>query len=85
MKIAADLLPIGSEIIVGDTQTSEGRILNADFQKYLFAYFEELNSGQTGWGMDFLGWLSVTKGWVYKGIGKGLQRFVKEQALEEEE
>jgi hypothetical protein len=37
------------------------------FKKYFFEYFEELSSGQTGWGVSFNQWVSAVKGWKHLG------------------
>lgn len=35
------------------------------FHRYLFEYFENLSSGQSGWGMNFHDWLAMVKGWEH--------------------
>ena len=52
------------------------------FRRYLFEYFEELTSGQCGWGISFINWLEVIKGWKHHGLnyykpGKILDKYVK--------
>ena len=48
------------------------------FRRYLFEYFEELTSGQTGWGVSFNEWVCVVKGWKHIG-GTEYKRIHKER------
>lgn len=66
MKTQNDFLdqaePVGAQVKLGK-DTPRGRLASSHFQKLLFQYFEELNSGQTGWGVSFTTWLKYIKGW----------------------
>jgi len=52
---------------------------HAQFQKYLFEYFQELNSRQTGWGVSFNDWVGAVKGWKHLGMDK----YEKEHGIRE--
>jgi hypothetical protein len=48
--------------------TPEERLTQKLFKEdYLFEYFKQLSTGQTGYGISFIGWLSVAKGWTHIG------------------
>lgn len=64
-----DCAPIGFVVQIGSA-TPEQRIAKSDFNRYLFQYFEEISSGQTGWGVDFNAWLEMRKGWKHHGSKK---------------
>ncbi len=59
--------PIGTIITLHPAETARTRLARAFFSKQLFLYFEQLVSGQTGWGISFTGWLE-TYGWKIKGL-----------------
>ena len=59
------------------------KLASADFQRYLFNYFEELTSGQTGWGIDFISWLKISKGWKHLGLRK-FERECSEEDLSDD-
>jgi len=65
----ADEAPIGTIVQIG-RDTPDERIARAEFHRYLFQYFEQLTSGQTGWGVDFNAWLEMTRGWKHHGRKK---------------
>ena len=68
---------IGTIIRIGQKTVNE-RIATNQFKKYLFQYFEELNSGQTDWCVSFKGWLEITYGWKCIGINE-YQRILIEE------
>jgi len=65
----ADEAPLGTIVQIG-RDTPDERIAGSEFHRYLFQYFEQLTSGQTGWGVDFNGWLEMTRGWKHHGRQK---------------
>mgnify|MGYP006352244651 CR=1 FL=1 len=65
----ADASPLGTIVQIG-RDTPDERIARAEFHRYLFQYFEQLTSGQTGWGVDFNAWLEMTRGWKHHGCKK---------------
>jgi hypothetical protein len=65
----ADEAPLGTIVQIG-RDTPDERIARAEFHRYLFQYFEQLTSGQTGWGVDFNAWLEMTQGWKHHGRKK---------------
>lgn len=68
-----DLEPLGAKVSLWgsrDKFTARQRLAEIVFQRYLFQYFGELQSGQTGWGIDFHGWLEISKGWKHLGSGE---------------
>ena len=77
-------LPIGSKIKLGE-DTPEQRLAKGQFHRYMFEYFEEITTGQTGWGVSFMDWLQSAKGWENLGLD-GYQRvFSRILSMEEEE
>ena len=54
--------PIGTVIALSD-DSSKGRSAKRIFNQWLFEYFEQLSTQQTGWGISFIEWLKITKGW----------------------
>jgi hypothetical protein len=62
----ADSAPIGTVVQLG-RNTPDERVARSEFHRYLFQYFEQLVSGQTGWGVDFNVWLEMTRGWKHHG------------------
>lgn len=67
IPIPIETAPVGTIVQVG-SKTPDERITHAEFHRYLFEYFEQLSSGQTGWGMDFNAWLEMVKGWKHLGL-----------------
>jgi hypothetical protein len=65
----ADEAPLGTIIQIG-RDTPDERIARSELHRYLFQYFEQLTSGQTGWGVDFNAWLEMTRGWKHHGRRK---------------
>jgi len=65
----ADEAPLGTIVHIG-RNTPDERIAHSEFHSYLFQYFEQLTSGQTGWGVDFNAWLEMTRGWKHHGRKK---------------
>jgi hypothetical protein len=65
----ADEAPLGTIVQIG-LETPDERLARSEFHRYLFQYFEQLNSGQTGWGVDFNAWLEMTRGWKHHGRRK---------------
>jgi hypothetical protein len=65
----ADEAPLGTIVQIG-LGTPDERLARSEFHRYLFQYFEQLNSGQTGWGVDFNAWLEMTRGWKHHGRRK---------------
>lgn len=65
----ADEAPLGTIIHIG-RETPDERLAQAEFHRYLFQYFENLSSGQTGWGVDFHAWLEMSRGWKHHGRKK---------------
>lgn len=65
----ADEASLGTIVQIG-LGTPDERIARSEFQRYLFQYFEQLTSGQTGWGVDFNSWLEMTRGWKHHGRKK---------------
>ena len=61
--------PLGTIVQIG-RDTPDERIARSEFHCYLFQYFEQLTSGQTGWGVDFNAWLEMTRGWKHHGRKK---------------
>ena len=54
--------PLGTVIALHPCETPRTRLARAFFQKELFSYFEQLASGQCGWGICFNDWLEMN-GW----------------------
>jgi hypothetical protein len=54
--------PVGAVVTV-ERETPRGRLASLYFNKLLFQYFQELANGSTGWGVDFIAWLHISKGW----------------------
>ena len=65
----ADEAPLGTIVQIG-SDTPDERIARSEFHRYLFQYFEQLTSGQTGWGVSFNAWLEMIKGWKHHGRKK---------------
>lgn len=65
----ADEAPLGTTVQIG-CDTPDERIARSEFHRYLFQYFEQLTSGQTGWGVDFNAWLEMARGWKHHGRKK---------------
>jgi hypothetical protein len=65
----ADEAPLGTIVQIG-IETPDERLARSEFHRYLFQYFEQLTSGQTGWGVDFNAWLEMTRGWKHRGRRK---------------
>ena len=60
----------GTIVDISDDEKSINHAVKIQFKKWLFEYFEELNSGQCGWGINYIEWLEVTKGWKCLKWGK---------------
>ena len=74
-------IPLGTIIdLYGDSGTE--RLAKANFKRYMFEYFQELNSGQCGWGIDFITWLEISKGW--KKEEDNLSSYKRVMSCEEE-
>ena len=71
--------PLGAEVNL-DKDTPRGRVAKDYFNKLLFEYFEQLSSGQSGWGTTFMGFLYY-RGWSHLG----LKKFVRIRSVEEDE
>jgi hypothetical protein len=69
IPIPIESAPVGTIVQVG-SKTPDERIARAEFNRYLFEYFEQLSSWQTGWGVDFNAWLKLVKGWKHLGLRK---------------
>ena len=67
MRFIADDAQPGTIVKIGHNTPNE-RLAKAAFNRYLFEYFEQLSSGQTGWGVDFNTWLEMVKGWKPLGF-----------------
>lgn len=62
---------IGSILIIDEKLTDfKSWKEREQFRKYLFEYFEELTSGQCGWGVSFNDWVGAIKGWHHLGWNK---------------
>lgn len=72
--------PIGT-IIDLNADNGESRIAKAAFEKWLFEYFHNLSTGQTGWGISFRDWLRMIKGWEHIE----LRKFKRVLSVEEED
>ncbi len=60
----------GTTVDIDDDEKPINHAAKLQFNKWLFEYFEELNSGQCGWGINYLKWLEITKGWKHLGYRK---------------
>lgn len=58
--------PIGTRITLSPNDTARVRLANHFFHGEMFRYFENLASGQTGWGISYNGWLRM-RGWKLIG------------------
>lgn len=58
--------PIGMKVKL-EKETPRGRLAQFQFDKWMFEYFRELNDGSTGWGISFMSWLEIAKGWRHLG------------------
>ena len=65
----ADDYPAG-KILDLTLDTPESRIAKADFKHYQWEYFERLSNGSTGWGVSFIAYLELIKGWKHLGRRK---------------
>ena len=72
--------PLGTVVQIGRDTLAE-REAAAEFQRYLFQYFENLTSGQTGWGVTFNEWLEMTQGWKHHGRKKYERRMSIKEAF----
>lgn len=70
--------PIGATVVIYPLDSVRARMAERFFCKELFKYFEELSSGQTGWGINFIVWLGW-RGWKLIDF----QTFERVQAMEE--
>lgn len=62
---------IGDDVDICDNSTPEARLIANIFKRdYLFQYFKELSSGQTGYGLSFNDWLYFAKGWLHISLRK---------------
>lgn len=58
--------PIGTRIALSSKDTARIRLANHFFHGEMFRYFENLASGQTGWGISYNDWLEM-HGWKLIG------------------
>lgn len=56
------------EIINVSADSVEGLYLSRQFNKFLFEYFEGVQSGMIGWGISFIEWIEMFKGWGHHGM-----------------
>lgn len=67
-------LPVGSKIKLGE-DTPEQRVAKSAFHRYMLEYFREVKSGKTGWGVTFMDWLRMAKGWLHTPYTFGRKSF----------
>jgi hypothetical protein len=60
----------GTKIDINDDEKSINHAAKLQFKKWLFEYFEELNSNQYSWHIEYIYWLELVKGWKHLGFGK---------------
>jgi hypothetical protein len=58
--------PIGTVVKLHPEDTVRVRLAVLFFRKEMFSYFEQVSSGQCGWGVSFNAWLSL-QGWELVG------------------
>jgi hypothetical protein len=59
---------VGDVVDLHKEESEEDRLTKLKFESdYLFEYFKQLTTGQTGFGMSFNAWLEITKGWKHLG------------------
>jgi hypothetical protein len=59
---------LGDIVDLSLDNTKEERLTAHMFESdYLFEYFKQLSRGQTGYGVSFIAWLELVKGWQHLG------------------
>jgi len=58
----------GEVVDISKSETdARARLVRSQFGVWMFQYFQELNSHQCGWGINFNEWLEFSKGWKFIG------------------
>ena len=73
--------PVGTAV-EANQDTPQGRLTSYHFQRYLFEYFHCLAEGYTGWGIDFIEWLEMSKGW--QKVQGHMYRYKRVRSFDEE-